>query len=72
MAGPPAAATDSPTIGGADLRRRAASLVVGVALLRLRHSPRSLRGLQLGPAQGTRSDGVDSGTFDVCCTGVPS
>ena len=51
MAGPPAAATLWWTIGWADLRRRAASLVVGVALTRLRRPPRFLRGSQLGPAR---------------------
>jgi len=51
MAGPPAAATVCWTIGWADRRRRAASLVVGVALTRLRRPPRVLRGSQLGPAR---------------------
>ena len=47
-------------LGWADLLRRAALLVVGVALFRLRFPPRALRGLQLGPAQGTGGFGRGS------------
>jgi len=52
MATDAAAAThDEVTKGWADPHRRATSLVVGVALLRLRRPPRSWRGSRLSPAR---------------------
>ena len=49
-AGPPAAATWCWTMAWAARCHRVASLVVGVALIRLRRPPRFLRGSPLGPA----------------------